>query len=282
MSVLTKLKSINSSFTSTEKSISAFILNNRELIKELSSQTLAKRIGVSQSSIVKFTQKLGYKGYPALKIALAEAVSERQEQRQLHGDICLTDDIATLSSKLVSSKIAVIQETLQINDKSDFEQAVNMIVNAKRILLCGIGASGLVAKDFSQKLQKLGLPAIAEMSGHSQLAYAATFTAEDLVIVISESGTTADVVAVAKMSQQSAVNVLSITGVNRNTLRNYSDLCLSTVAESSEIRLSSILARTSQELVIDTLFLAMTQQSVSFRNQVQRSNAAVSDYVDKY
>ncbi|NVK26170.1 MAG: MurR/RpiR family transcriptional regulator [Gammaproteobacteria bacterium] len=282
MSVLSKLKTMSVSFTSNEKLISDFIIKNSKKVKDMSSQKLAQQVGVSQSSIVKFTQKLGYKGYPALKMALVETVSTVKEETNLHGDISLKDDLEQLAKKLLASKIGVLTETLQINDKEHFESAVDAILKAKRILLSGIGASGLVAKDFSYKLQKIGLAAVSEASGHSQLAYAATFGPDDLVIAISESGNTADVVEVAGLAKKLGANVLTITGVSKNKLRKFSDIDLCTVAESSEMRLSSILARTSQELIIDTLFIAMTQKSVKFRKQVAKSNEAVTEYVSKH
>ena len=281
MSVLTKLKTLTSSFTANEKQIADYIIKNPVVIKEYSSQQLAQVIGVSQSSIVKFTQKLGYKGYPALKLALVEASNVSKPQQSLHGDISLKDNIEQLAEKLLLSKVNVLKETLQINELSHIEQAVNCILSANRILISGIGASGLVAKDFCFKLQKIGLAAVSEASGHSQLAYSATFTKGDLVIGISESGNTAEVIAVAEKAHQQGAKVLAITGVNKTKLRKFSDVTLSTIAESSEIRLSSILARTSQELIIDTLFIALTQKSANLREQVEKSNQAVKDYVNK-
>lgn len=279
MSVITKIKTLTSTLTANEKLIADFVVANPEQVKELPSQRLAEQVGVSQSSIVKFTQKLGLKGYSALRFALAESLTNNKPTEPLLGEITLKDDVQSLTQKLLASKINVLTETANINNNETFEQAVEIIKKAKRIMVCGIGASGLVAQDFCHKLQKVGLAATAETSGHLQLSYAATFGQQDLVVCISESGATSDVVAVAELAASNRASVISITGINKSKLQKLANVKLYTVAETDSVRLSSIVSRTSQEYIIDALFLLLTQGSASFREQVERSNLAVSQFI---
>lgn len=280
MSVLVKIKNLSDLLTSNEAKIAGFALQSPQSIKDLSSQKLGQVVGVSQSSIVKFAQKLGYKGYPDFKFAIIEAINGQEEDEFL-GKISLNDDLNLLNKKLLASKIKVLSDTAKLNSSKTIEVAVNMLRPAKRILVSGIGASGLVAKDFSYKLQKIGKAAVAELSGHSQLAYVATFTEDDLVICISESGNTADVIATAKLAQQCGCPVISITSYSDNQLMAIAGTQLYTVAENSSLRLSSIISRTSQEYVIDLMFIALTQTSRRSRKMVQQSNEAVRDFVEK-
>jgi DNA-binding MurR/RpiR family transcriptional regulator len=75
MSTFTKIKAIKDSLSHSETKLADFILNSPNTIRELSSQELANVAGVSQSSVVKFTQKLDYKGYPAFKLAVIDALN---------------------------------------------------------------------------------------------------------------------------------------------------------------------------------------------------------------
>ncbi|TKB47459.1 MurR/RpiR family transcriptional regulator [Thalassotalea mangrovi] len=281
MSVLVKIRAIRDSLTSNEAKIADFSLKSPNVIKDLSSQKLAMLVGVSQSSIVKFTQKLGYKGYPDFKFALIEAINAEADDVQLHGKITVNDDFEQLNKKLLASKHKVLIETSGLNADQSIEQAVQKIKSAKRILVSGIGASALVAKDFSYKLQKIGKMALAEASGHIQLSYVSTFSSDDLVICISESGNTSDVVAVAKLAKKRGAQVITITNYSDNQLMKSADVKLYTVAEQSSIRLSSIISRTSQEFVIDLLFIALTQASRGARKSVEESNKAVKDFVNQ-
>ncbi len=58
-----------------ERRIADFLLENAHLLRDYSSQQLADALGISQSSVVKFSQKLGFKGYPDLKYSIGEAVA---------------------------------------------------------------------------------------------------------------------------------------------------------------------------------------------------------------
>lgn len=279
MSALIKINAIRHSLTNNEAQIAEYLLAKPQSVKDLSSQKLAEAIGVSQSSIVKFTQKLGYKGYPALKLALVESLNAAQSDVQLHGKITLNDDLPALSEKLLASKTSVLNETSKLNDAEVIEVAVQKLLNANRILVAGVGASGLVATDFSYKLQKVGKAANSEPSAHVQLAYVSSFGEGDLVVCISESGNTKDVVAVAELAREVGADVITITSYGKNALIKQSSINLYTVAEQSSIRLSSILSRTSQEFVIDMLFIALTQTSADCRASVGKSNQAVKGFV---
>ncbi|MBS0431417.1 MAG: transcriptional regulator, partial [Proteobacteria bacterium] len=73
MSALVKIRSERDRMSAVERRIADFMLENAHLLRDYSSQQLANALGISQSSVVKFSQKLGFKGYPDLKFAVGEA-----------------------------------------------------------------------------------------------------------------------------------------------------------------------------------------------------------------
>ncbi len=278
MPAFIKIRAIKASLSSSEAKIANFVLNSPNAIRELSSQELAKVTSVSQSSIIKFTQKLGYKGYPAFKLAIIDALSDSAPESQLHGEITLTDDLTQLAEKLLYSKMSVLTETKNLNEKAPFEKAVDLIKNAKRIIISGLGGSGIVGIDFSYKLQKLGMPAMAGTDIHALLAYVTTFSKDDLVFAISESGETHEIVAITEQARKNNCKVISLTKYGTTAISDNADIKLYSVAENESLRLSSILARTSQEFVIDILFIAITQSFRQGRKYLQESNQVVSDF----
>lgn len=283
MSTFTKIKAIKDSLSHSETKLADFILNSPNTIRELSSQELANVAGVSQSSVVKFTQKLDYKGYPTFKLAVidalnSEALSSDQNNEHLHGKITLSDSLEQLAAKLLSSKISVLNETKNLNEEESIEEAVSLIKSAKRILICGLGGSALVGYDFSYKLQKVGFSAIASADSHAQLALAATFSKGDLVFAISESGHTHEVVQICQQAKQNGANIISLTKYGKTLVSNLADIKLYSVAEEESLRLSSILARTAQEYIIDVLFIAITQSSRQSRKLLEKTNTTVAEF----
>ncbi|WP_404340879.1 MurR/RpiR family transcriptional regulator [Pseudoalteromonas mariniglutinosa] len=278
MSTFVKIKALRQSLSSSEAKLADFTLNSANAIRNLSSVELAKVVGVSQSSVVKFSQKLGYKGFPAFKLAVIDALNDETNEPKLHGKITLSDSLEQIAEKLLSSKLAVLTETKNLNEAVAVERAVELLKSAKRILICGIGGSALVAKDFSYKLQKLGIPAIAEPDGHAQIAYVSTFAKGDLVIAISESGMTREIAEVVKQAKTNDCAVISVTKFGSSLVADSADVKLYSVAEEESVRLSSILARTAQDFVIDILFIALTQSSRQGRKLLEHSNEVVSKF----
>jgi DNA-binding MurR/RpiR family transcriptional regulator len=68
MPPLLKIRSERGQMSAIERRIADFILDNAHLLRDYSSQQLASALGISQSSVVKFSQKLGFKGYPDLEV----------------------------------------------------------------------------------------------------------------------------------------------------------------------------------------------------------------------
>ena len=278
MTTFAKIKALRSTMSESENKLADFTINSANAIRDLSSSELAKVVGISQSSVVKFSQKLGYKGYPAFKMAVIDALNRESPDTRLHSKVTLNDSLSQISAKLLDSKLAVLNETKNLNEEASFERAVELLKNARRILITGLGGSALVGKDFAYKLQKLGMAAVAEPDGHAQLAYVATSGKEDLVIAISESGHTKEVIQAVHRANQNECPVISITQYAANPVSKASQVNLFSVAEKESIRLSSILARTAQEFVIDILFIAITQSSRQGRKMLENSNALVSEF----
>ena len=282
MSTFTKIKAIKDSLSSSELKLAKFALDSSNAIRELSSQELANVAGVSQSSVVKFAQKLGYKGYPAFKMGIIDALNISTTNSNLHGKITINDSFGQMSDKLLSSKVSVLNETQKLNDEKAFIEAVELLKSSKRILICGLGGSALVGKDFSYKLQKLGMLAIEEADAHVQLAFAATLSENDLVFAISESGNTKEIINVVSEAKNNKAKVISVTRFGSTPISDMANVKLYSVADDESARLSSILARTAQEFIIDILFIAITQSSRQGRQILEKTNTVVSNFRRTY
>lgn len=282
MSVLDKINALREKLPRAEQQLADYILANPDHIRDMPSQMLAKAVGISQASVVRFTQKLGYKGYPDFKFAINDSLHRQApilSTDKLHGEISLDDTFSAMTQKLLASKINVLQKTHAINSQTHFEQAALWLRNAKRVLLCGKGGSALVAKDFSFKLQKLGIAALAETDTHVQLANIANYTLDDVLVVLSESGETPDSVKITEQAAANSVQIITITSYGNNSVAKLAGVNLYTVADEGSARLSSILARNAQELVIDTLFILLTQTCPQGRKKLAASNKAVDTFL---
>ena len=129
MSVLVKIEATLDTMSPGDRQIGQYIVERPEQVLRLSSAALATETGTSQSSIVKFSQKLGFSGYSDLKLAVSEARARRQEipDGLIHGTIQAGDDYPVVLKKLIGSKLMSIQQTLQVNREQDIHQALELL-----------------------------------------------------------------------------------------------------------------------------------------------------------
>ncbi|GAA5647810.1 MULTISPECIES: SIS domain-containing protein [Vibrio] len=262
MSVLNILVARRTHLSDSSRKVADWIIAHPAQAVLLTSQALAAQAEVSQSSIVKFTQKLGFRGYSDFKLALTEDLARKQalQTTPLHSNILLDDPLAVIAQKLVQAKTdAMFQTTNALSLEACYE-AVSWIDQASRVQVLGIGGSALTAKDLSYKLLKLGITALSEQDSHVQIATARTLTEQDVQIVISFSGDRKEMLVAADAAKQKGARVIALTSTRKNKLRAMADLVFDTVADESQHRSSSIASRTAQNVITDLLFITLVQQ----------------------
>lgn len=282
MSSLLRIRQIYSSLAQNDRKLADFLLADPDRARHLSSQTLAQMAGVSQSSVVKFAQKLGYKGFPALKLALSESLAAPAATSaiRVHNQILSTDSLKIVGEKLLVEKQAAMRATLDINSEERLRQALEMIASARRIMLIGIGASGLVAKDLSYKLLKIGIMANAESDTHVQLATMQALSDKDLLLAISFGGARREINLAAEVARQTGAKVLALTSFSPNPLQLLADHSLYTVAEQSLTRGAAISSSTAQYALTDLLFMALIQNDPDRASvRIRHSEALVKKLV---
>ena len=137
-----------------EMKIYEFIEINRKEIIHMSVADAAEACGVSEAAIVRYAQKLGYKGYQAMKISIAQDVIEPGQQ--IYGQLSKGDTIPTIVDKIFDSNIQSLRDTSDVLSRENIDEAVNLILGCRRLLFFGVGGSGCVAMDGQHKFLKIG------------------------------------------------------------------------------------------------------------------------------
>ena len=278
MSILRKISAQLETMAPADRQIGQFIIDNPDQMLRLSSAALAVETGRSQSSVVKFSQKLGYAGYQELKLAVSEAKAQEWQAPagMIHGTIEVGDGYLTILQKLLGSKMQAMQQTISVNNEADIEKALEALHDARRIHLAGVGASSLVARDFSYKLMKLGRNVLHDSDSHVQMANASTLGPDDLLFALSYSGASIETLRIAELASQRQATVIAVTGLQDNPLSRVADICLHTVGDEDRVRSSAITARDAQLMLTDLLFILLVQRQPDANDYVHNSETAVS------
>lgn len=278
MSVLKKIEVKLDAMAPGDREIGQYILDNPDQMLRLSTAALAAEIGRSQSSVVKFSQKLGYASYQELKLAVSEAKAQDWQvpAGMIHGSIEVGDSHQVILKKLIGSKLLSMQQTVASNSERIISKALEMLDGARRIHLVGVGASSLVARDFSYKLMKLGRNVMHDSDSHIQMANVSTLGPGDVLFALSYSGASIETLRIAELARKRGATVIAVTGLHDNPLSRVADIRLYTVADEERARSSSITARDAQLTLTDLLFILLVQRQPDANEFVHNSEMAVS------
>ena len=278
MSVLKQIHAKLDGMAPGDREIGQYIVDNPDQMLRLSTAALAAEIGRSQSSVVKFSQKLGYASYQELKLAVSEAKAQDWQVPAgiIHGSIEVGDTYPVILKKLIGSKLLSMQQTVAANTERIIGRTLELLDGARRIHLVGVGASSLVARDFSYKLMKLGRNVLHDSDSHVQMANAATLGPGDVLFALSYSGASIETLRIAELARKRGTTVIAVTGLHDNPLSRVADICLYTIADEERARSSSITARDAQLTLTDLLFILLVQRQPDANDYVHNSEMAVS------
>jgi len=110
---------------------------------------------------------------------------------------------------------------------ADFESTVEIIAKcAGRVIVCGVGKSGIVARKIAATLSSTGTPSIFLHSAEGLHGDLGQVTARDVIIIISQSGETEETVKLLPLVKKIGAKIVVMTGNPKSTLGSYGDLVL--------------------------------------------------------
>lgn len=239
-------------FSEKEKKIADYVLNDPKNIIHLTINQIADELGLAESTIFRFCQRIGFKGFQAFKISLAAEVVA--PLKDIHEKIEEGDSISAVTEKVFRSNIKTLEDTLQIVDAKAMTQATEKLMAARKIDFYGNGGSAMVAMDGYHKFVRLGLQVSMNLDSHMQLMAASQLRSDDVAIVISHSGTTTDVLDVLRVLKEKGVTIISVTNFAKSPLSKGADIALYTVSEETDFRSEALSSRIGQLSLIDALY----------------------------
>ncbi|WP_300276277.1 MurR/RpiR family transcriptional regulator [Peptacetobacter sp.] len=129
-----------------QKLIAQYILNNYDKVAFMTACKLGETVGVSESTVVRFANALGYSGYPKLQAALQELIKNKLTTVQRVEMANDYSDENAIVNKILKSDIDNIRETLDDIDEEAFQEATKSLLKARKIYILGMRTSFVVAQ----------------------------------------------------------------------------------------------------------------------------------------
>ncbi len=254
MSALTvKLESLLTRGKGTEQRIAKFLLEYRDSLVAMNAAELAREAGVSSASVIRFARQMGYRGYPEFKVDYLS--DEKQHKAEsLYGNLSRNDDTAQIIAKSGQLFISAIEKSLELLEPAAVDAVAQKLVEAKRIVLFGIGSSAIVANDIFHKLIRVNKSALFSPDLHVQLSYSANLGEGDLAIAVTARGNTPEVNRMLKSAHENGCATIALTRFGQDDAARLADLTLPYYYDEQHSQLGVITPQVLQMVIFDTLF----------------------------
>ncbi|MCK9444471.1 MAG: MurR/RpiR family transcriptional regulator [Tissierellaceae bacterium] len=275
---LAMIKNIYEDLPGSEKKVAKYVLDKPQGILNMTVAELAAKSQSSSSAVMRLCKSLGFKSYQELKIRIIRDIDSSENEDYI--DIKKGDTIESVAKTIKNNSIKSFEETFDFFNYDILEKSVETIVNAKTIVMVGLGGSFIAAKDAQQKFIRINKTCYALEDMHLNATIIANLDKKDLVIGISASGETREVIKLIEKANEKGIETIGITNYGRNSLSKIVGLSLFTPADiESPLRSAATSSRLSQLFIIDVLFTYLaTVQYHSTVEYLEKTKKAIDEF----
>lgn len=284
MPIFAKIQEHQEAFSKSELKIAQFILDQPQVVLEMTAQQLARAADSSSAAVIRLCKRLKVYGFPQLKIELSADLSGGELNRKIQPEVRENEEISSIKERLLLNTQHSLAETVNELDDSQISQLSQLIARSKRLLVLGIAASNLVAQDIAQKWGNVGTIVFAFNNVNDLLPIIANAGAEDILWVVDNSGETPEVVQAAQIAKERKVPIITMTKRGSSTISELGDIEIHT---SQPIELPGRIAATDslllQFMAIDIIFYDFVSRNYeSSISQLNQSAKLVKDYKNHF
>lgn len=253
---LLKIKQLYPSFTGNYISIADHILAHPETVVQNKVRDIAECCNCDDAQIIRFCQKIGYKGFSELKATIAaDFIPVKMSINYNEPDGSGTFE--QLKDDFRQNNLRALNDTVSLLKEETVQDAVKLLKNAGKIMLCGFGSSRLVAQDFQTKLFRMGFSAFHNSDSELNRMFCGLLGENDVLIAISFSGENKNVCSYVEQVKKSGAKVIAITNYPESPLAKKSDCVLLSACDEKQFRLGAMGSRIAQFLVVDFISLEL-------------------------
>lgn len=213
--LMARIDGMSNQFTKTDWKIVQYIKKNTTSFIELSAQELAREIGTSDASIIRFAQKVGYSGLNELKYTMQKELNKNSSSVN-HADY----------STLLNDLKLLLDSLFNITNPADINHAREMMLKARRIFIVGLDFNKNVAEIIAHKFMTLGLTVQALTNYDTLRLYQSLSGESDLFITISLSGNHKQLSSILADFKKNKSSVILISNYEKSLCATHASLTL--------------------------------------------------------
>ncbi|GAA3613265.1 MAG: MurR/RpiR family transcriptional regulator [Gibbsiella quercinecans] len=275
MNTLEKIQSHLELLSKSERKVAEVILASPQTAIHSSIATLARMADVSEPTVNRFCRRLDTKGFPDFKLHLAQSLANGTPY--VNRNVEENDSVDAYTSKIFESVMACLDAVKTNLDIAAINRAVDLLTQAKKISFFGLGASAAVAHDAMNKFFRFNIPVVYLDDIVMQRMGCMNSGEGDVVVLISHTGRTKNLVELAHLARENDATVIAITSRDTPLAHEATLALLLDVPEDTDVYMPMV-SRIAQLTLIDVLATGFTlRRGAKFRDNLKRVKEALKE-----
>lgn len=275
--ILSKSEINQKKMSKGHKKLAQYIAENYDKAAFMTASKLGEKVGVSESTVVRFATEMGFKGYPELQKELQQMIkSKLTAVQRMEVSSTLIGEHGAIQ-KVLTGDMELIRDTLENVSESEFSKAVETINNAKRIYILGVRSSAALASFlyfyFNPVFENVVL--VDTSSASEMFEQMFRISEDDVCVAISFPRYSKQTINALRFINDRGTKIIALTDSADSPIAEYADTLL--VAKSDMVSVvDSLVAPLS---LINALIVAVT---FSKRDEVYNNFNKLESIWDEY
>jgi DNA-binding MurR/RpiR family transcriptional regulator len=260
-------------FQNSDSIIARFVLKHGKKVVKMTVTELAEKLNLSDATIIRFCQKIGFKGYYQMKIVLAQSLRENI------GDSPAGDTVKDPISYVSDIVLDNIRETRKKLDSALIDRAVELINHAETVFFFAVGNSYPIAFDAAYKLSRIGIHTFVSNSVEYQISNAYFLDKKSIAFGISHSGASRTVLKTFEIAKSKGAPIILLSNYEKSPLSQLADVNLTTRAYKEYFLDADLVTRICGMYLIDVLFFTiLTRKNKDYSRLFQEKEESMSEF----
>ncbi|NJI27269.1 MurR/RpiR family transcriptional regulator [Aeromonas veronii] len=233
-------------YSQTLQRLGQFVLEQPQRVLYLTITELARESGTSEASVTRLCRGVGCRGYTEFKMALA---LETQQEQASQPQASATSAFSTL----IEESVAALRDTGALVSQQALLQSAELLEKARQIQIYGVAASAIIGEYLAYRLLRMGISAQQFSDMHRAAMNATSLKPGDVVIAVSSSGSTKDLLHAVQLGKEHGANIIVLSNTSRSPLATQADQLLVAAKPEGPLTAGSFHSKISAMLVIELL-----------------------------
>ena len=270
--MLSEIETAAKKMTRAEKKVARVVLASPYKILRKSIGLLANEAGVSEPTVMRFCRALNCGGFQDFKLQLAQDLATGAHFSETR--LSIDESAPDLIAKVIDSGIASLIKVRDSLPPEAVQSAIELLASADRIEIYGLGGSGIVAQDAQHKFFRLGVPVVAYSDPSVHSVSASLLSPGCVIVAISQSGATQDIIASAELGLAAGAELVAITAAD-SALARLASVCLPMNSLEDEDFYAPLKSRMAHLAIIDVLAVGVAlSRGPEFQIAINQSKQA--------